>query len=291
MNCKHFKELMNLFLDGYAKNEEIYFLEKHIDSCEECKNYFSKLKDYKENLKKLERKEIPLGFEKKVMERIEEKEKSKLFFKRRLFLELSISFILLFSIFIVYLNLNFPEEKIKESIIIKRREVKIKSEEKKEVADKAFLDEKRKEVKKEEEKVKAPQKQRLVEKKEEIKVPYAVLSEPPSPPLPKYETVVKEIGREELKRQVIKEKEIIIKLKEDDFLETCKKIEEYLSLKNIEFKKEELDKKTVEYSFIDFEFKNFIEGISKNKDFEMEEKEIISFDKNLKLKLKILIKD
>ncbi len=111
MDCKYFKDLLSTYIDGYLKEEEKNSLEKHLSYCKSCNDYLNKLKNYKENFKNFEKIEAPLGFEKKVMEKIEKKEENKIFlFNKKFIFEFSAVLVVLISVFLVYLNLNKKEE-------------------------------------------------------------------------------------------------------------------------------------------------------------------------------------
>ncbi len=133
MECKYFKGLISLYIDGYINDKEKKEIEEHLLICKDCKKYLEELKESLGILRNIEKVEAPLGFEKKVIEKIKDKEKFPFsIFNKKLLLEFSVALFALASILFVYLNLT-PKEG--EEIPIKIIETKAKEDlEKKDIA-------------------------------------------------------------------------------------------------------------------------------------------------------------
>ncbi len=69
MECKYFKGLISLYIDGYINDKEKKEIEEHLLICKDCKKYLEELKESLGILRNIEKVEAPLGFEKKVIEK------------------------------------------------------------------------------------------------------------------------------------------------------------------------------------------------------------------------------
>lgn len=147
MDCKYFRDLLSAYIDGYINEKEKREIEEHILHCEKCESYFEELKKSIEILRNFEKVEAPIGFEKKVLEKIKEK-KFNWFFNKKLLIEFAVGIFAFVSIFFVYLNLSKSKEEIGPQIIGEEKNVKYKKEEVAKKEEK--LDEKRQKISKEE---------------------------------------------------------------------------------------------------------------------------------------------
>src|SRR3989339_763398 len=63
LKCKKFKNLLNIYIDGYLQTDEKNKLELHLSNCTDCLLEMSKLKRTKELLNTSKKKVVPIGFE------------------------------------------------------------------------------------------------------------------------------------------------------------------------------------------------------------------------------------
>lgn len=184
MDCNYFKELLSAYIDNYIKQNEKLELEEHLLKCNNCKEYLNKLKNYKDNLKNFEELEAPIGFEKKVMRKIEEKEKAFVwFFGKRFILEFSAILIVLASLFVVYINIAKEKEKSIPSFTSKEK------------------------IEKSEDKL-SIEKESKKEQKAELYKALPIPDFAPNEPAPKAEQKI-EIGVKESKREQKTEKKVV----------------------------------------------------------------------------------
>lgn len=319
MDCKYFKELLSAYIDNYIKQNEKLELEEHLLKCNNCKEYLNKLKNYKDNLKNFEELDAPIGFEKKVMRKIEEKEKAFIwFFGKRFILEFSAFLIVFVSLLLVYLNIEKPKEKITPPVlseeIIKKEKDKIELKEKKEDYKKQRKEEKlelqelkktpieqKKEkiakpdlltvkAKKEEEKKKNKivTKQEELEKLKEIpKEEIAVVAEQPAPIIIEEK---KETEADFSSAQVlpIPEYDITIKISEKNFKDAINKIEEILKNEKIDFKKIKVNENREEIFMPSKDLKNIMEKISNIEGVKIENYKSDEIINNKEIKIELL---
>ncbi|RYL94244.1 transcriptional regulator [Sporolactobacillus sp. THM7-4] len=72
MTClnKRFVSLMNKVLDGEARREEKMELDRHMETCESCRNHFRELKQSTELLNHLSHPQLPFSFTKNVLDKL-----------------------------------------------------------------------------------------------------------------------------------------------------------------------------------------------------------------------------
>ncbi len=70
MECKDYFELMNMYIDEEISEADKNKLIKHIESCESCKQEFEELKEMVNILREEPLSELPLGYHKELMEKI-----------------------------------------------------------------------------------------------------------------------------------------------------------------------------------------------------------------------------
>jgi len=304
MDCKYFKDLLSTYIDGYLKEEEKKSIEEHLSFCKSCNDYFNKLKNYKEIFNKIEKIEVPLGFEKRVMGKIEG-EKNKIFFlSKKFFFEFSAVLVVLLSVFLVYISLNKKEEypkQVFEKKVLKREEKitkdskEISQENKKIENQKKFF--KAEEIQKDKNnleilektaplkiKEKVAEKPMMeVEKKEEAREKGSlIISKKPS-----FEKQVTEsIQREE---KVVEkpsngtiatsasspvarvEKKLKININYSKFNEIFKEIEEILKNENILYEKKQINEKFIEIKISFGDLQKILEKIKKIEGLRIEE--------------------
>lgn len=292
MDCRYFKELISLYLDGYAKEEEISEMEKHLSQCEDCNNYFLRLKSSTEIIRGMEKVEAPRNFEKKVMEKIEKNQKIfKGFFAKKIILEISAALVVLFSIMVIYLNLNQPEKEMEKISVL---EDKIQKEDVKKIEkDKLPLGDsgsmyKTGQVQKKEEKKQLPdmEKEKIYESAE--RAPQAKpLLEPPVENIPlveEKEQYVAPAVADEVRREKFK-----IEIKKEDFLEVSKKIEEFFLKENISYAKKDVNENNIEFSISFKDMSLFLKEFSKFENIKMGSYEIKEKDPNKKVILQLSV--
>jgi len=301
MDCKYFKDLLSTYIDGYLNEEEKKSIEEHLSFCKSCNDYFDKLKNYKEIFNKVEKIEVPLGFEKRVMGKIEG-EKNKIFFlSKKFFFEFSAVLVVLLSVFLVYINLNKKEEypkQVFEKKVLKMEEKipkdskEISQENKKIENQKKFF--KAEEIQKDKNnleilektaplkiKEKVAEKPMMeVEKKEEAREKESlIISKKPS-----FEKQVTEsIQREEKVVEkpsngtiatspvVEVEKKLKININYSKFNEIFKEIEEILKNENILYEKKQINEKFIEIKISFEDLQKILEKIKKIEGLRIEE--------------------
>lgn len=295
MECKYFKELLSAYIDGYVKPEEKALVEGHLSACEECKEYFLKLKNATEILKNMEKIEAPIGFEKRVMGKIEkEKVNPAFFFNKKFILEISAAFIVFLSIMFIYMNLNKTKEEISPKILSEEKilkEKKIPEEEKdKQIAGnypKKDLEKKQelikqKEVREESKRVKT----------EESKI-YVKDSKPDIPPAPMIEAAC---SSDEKKEKIAisesnaiqkPEEKLKINVNKDNFINISNKIEEILKNEKFYYKKNQLNEKTIEFIILSKDLKDLLLKITNLQGLKIEGYEMKEINENAETKIEL----
>ncbi len=90
MECKEIQERLSAYIDGIVSLEEKTLIDKHIKSCQRCRESFSELKKTVEHLKKLEDTEPPSWLTQKIMAKIKKEAEPKKGILQRLFYPLHI---------------------------------------------------------------------------------------------------------------------------------------------------------------------------------------------------------
>ncbi len=70
MNCEQAKQMMNAFIDAEINDQEMDKLNTHLDSCESCTVEFEELKYMVQLMGEIELKELPLGYEEELHEKL-----------------------------------------------------------------------------------------------------------------------------------------------------------------------------------------------------------------------------
>ena len=73
MECSQIKELLSEYMDGMLDKETADLVEKHLETCEDCREELASLRAISEELSSLESVEAPADFLNKVHERIEQR--------------------------------------------------------------------------------------------------------------------------------------------------------------------------------------------------------------------------
>ena len=73
MNCTQIRELLSEYMDGMLDKETTGLVEKHLETCKDCREELASLRAISEELGSLEAVEAPADFLKKVHERIEQR--------------------------------------------------------------------------------------------------------------------------------------------------------------------------------------------------------------------------
>lgn len=298
MDCNYFKELLSAYIDNYIMPNEKLELEKHLLECSSCKEYLLKLRNYKNDLKNFEELEPPAGFEKKVMNKIEEMKKPFSWsFSQKFILEISAFLIVFASLFLVYISIGKQKEKTTPSVI---SEEKMKKTEKKiEIGQKKEFDKNEDFESKKQEKVEKLGEMKDAQSSIIIPAEKKKITKLPNIPIESYKEKSKEKIKKELKKEEIKkEKELLqeavpeepapilceekkasapfkptnslvipiyritIKISEENFKDSLNKIEEILKNEKIDFKKVEVNEYKEEILIPSKDFKNIIKKIA-----------------------------
>ena len=73
MKCKNFKEMISLYLDDKLSSEKTETLKKHLQICAQCKQEYTVLKNIKNILSRVDKKELSSSFSDSVMDKIKNK--------------------------------------------------------------------------------------------------------------------------------------------------------------------------------------------------------------------------
>lgn len=291
MDCDYFKELLSVYIDNYIMPDEKLELEKHLLECSGCKEYLLKLRNYKNDLKNFEELEAPLGFEKKIMKKIEEKEKPSAFsFGQRFILGFSAILIVFVSLFVIYINMTKNNDVILEEKMKIQKE-KIELEEKKEVSEsqKQFERTIPKEQKKE-----IPKRKDVEEKKmavisyEEAKQEASKITKIPKPSLAEEKKELEVVPDLAPSALPIPKYWIKINIKEENFKDAINKIEEILKNEKIDFKRIKVSENKEEIIIISKDFKDIIEKINSVEGVKIENYKLEQIKDNINFKIEIL---
>ncbi len=85
MKCSDVRENLSLYIDGELEKLEAEEIEKHFESCDDCKKEMLFFKDMINAVGSIEEKELPQNFHSDMMQKIENEEKRQYFFKRGVF--------------------------------------------------------------------------------------------------------------------------------------------------------------------------------------------------------------
>ena len=99
MNCNEVKNKMIFFLEGSLSDSDCQLTKKHILECNECKLYSSRIENMLEIINKQKNIEPKPFLYTRLLARIENKEKNKAIFYRKVLQPIIISAIVLFAIF------------------------------------------------------------------------------------------------------------------------------------------------------------------------------------------------
>lgn len=73
MKCKKFKEMISLYIDAKLSSKETEMLKKHFQTCRECEKEYTVLKNIKNILSRVDKKELSSSFSDSVMDKIKNK--------------------------------------------------------------------------------------------------------------------------------------------------------------------------------------------------------------------------